>query len=743
MAHRTRRLLRRLLAGSLLLAGSAAPAQDAPPQAPAPAPAKPAPAAPADPLEAEVDGIRRLVTAGIWKSAKAAIEKFFAAHAGDRRVIAHLPGLESDLQKTLFRLSGPQPTPVQLLGRGATKFDPSSGRAEFRASFLASETGWNVMGETAVFDVLFDKEVSVEMSASTALETTVLLGFDSEAPGGFYMFTPGAWQGSRGTEMQANAYRVDPGASKPEHIIRGGLIFSSGSTESVRYALTPGNVIVEVRYTKDWNPRDRRNADSCPDTTYRRGFLAVRGHRGPPRVNLTIAGKVDRMFAARQMAEADARRLREWQKERWNRAASLPGWVLDLERAAGAWADNLPAGIPAEAREGAARIQRWAFEGTAGAAAPPVPPGLEGAGADWVRALVAFREGRHVEAGHFAGRVREAEPSFAPARALAGRALLGRGSEEAALGLLEESRRLDGSFAPAYDGLALAAFRNGDTERMRAVLSEAAAAGVSSRVTADLRQALLRVQRGPDWKKRFEIPSADFLVTGDASYAVCDEISKTLKEAFDIYGRQFRPRPRKARARVRVFSGFESYADYVSDLGANPAGTLGMYVPAIRELCVFLHEDRPELSNTLRHEAFHQYLHQFMDEVPIWFNEGYAEYFGFSRRKQGKALVGQVGEDQASLAKTLLPQFTPLRDLFVMEPAKFMAKPVVHYVQSWAVIHLLRAPPDPAMKDLLDRYFDTLLEGRSQTEAYEKILAPLVDPLEAALRAHVGALTGR
>src|SRR6185436_13243156 len=133
----------------------------------------------------------------------------------------------------------------------------------------------------------------------------------------------------------------------------------------------------------------------------------------------------------------------------------------------------------------------------------------------------------------------------------------------------------------------------------------------------DLRQVLLRLRRGPDWKKRFDCVTPNFSVSGDASYSICNEISKTLEECVDIYGKQFRRRATKTRGRVKVFSGFESYADYVSDLGCDPSNTLGMYIPSMRELCVFLHEDRPELSNTIRHEGFHQYLHDLLDDIPI------------------------------------------------------------------------------------------------------------------------------
>lgn len=714
-----------------LLSASGASGQDAPPPQAPPAAAK------ADPLETEVEAIRRLVGAGLWKAAKSSIDKFFAAHTGDPRVLAHVNAIESDLQKCLFRLSGPQPTPVQLLGRGAVKYDPASGRATFDVSALSEEAGWEASGDVRFFDVLFDGEMSVEMSAETAWSTTVLLGFDSETRGA-YAFVPA--DGSFG--RQPFVFRLDPG-KEPVEIGDGSLIFLGGTTTSVSYAVSQSKVVVDIRYTKSWNPRDRKSLSSITDGKYRRGFVAVRGAARLDTKGLKIEGRLEPVFAKRQIAEADTRRFRTWRDAHWKRANSIPEWVLGLERNAGMWAVRVPDGCPSTERSALVDLHRAAFEARRKIAELPRGSRLSGAAYSWQEAIVAFGEGRYGDAEVHARNVVAADADFVPAHVLCGRALLGRGDDVAATACFTDAKRLDPAFAPAYDGLALASFRSGDQAAMEAHLADAAAAGTATGLTHELRQVALRARRGPDWKKRFETLTPNFSVTGDASIAVCNEVAKVLEECMDVYGRQFRRRTRSARARVRVFSGFESYADYVSDLGADPTHTLGLYMPSLRELCIHLHEDRPALWNTVRHEAFHQYVHLFAEDVPIWFNEGYAEFFGFSRRKLGKAVVGQVDEEQAEMAKALLPKFTPLDRLFRMESEEFMKSAGVHYVQAWAVVHLLRETSDPALKGLLDRYFDAILAGRSQAEACDEVLAPHVARIESALRSHVAALRSR
>lgn len=390
-----------------------------------------------------------------------------------------------------------------------------------------------------------------------------------------------------------------------------------------------------------------------------------------------------------------------------------------------------------------ARLMRVCFVGEPRKTAPVTVGGLTGVPARWAAALVAYADRRYDEAEAAAREVMAAAPRFVAAPVLAARAAVRRGDDEGATTLARAALAIDPGYGPAHDVLILVAFRDGDVPRMKELVLAAAEVGAATALTDALRAAQVRAERGPEWKTRYESITPNFNVTGDASYAVCAEVSKILEESLSIYGEKFRRRPRRSRGRVRVFSGFDSYAAYVSGIGAAPSGTLGMYLPAMRELCVYLHEDRGELQNTIRHEAFHLFLHEFLDDAPIWFNEGYAEFFGFSRRVSGKAAVGKVAADQADLARLLLPKFKPVSALMRMEPPAFMEDAGVHYVESWALIQVLRETKDPKLAGILDRYFDALLAGRSGAQAYDDVMAPVADEIDAAVRRYVVSLPVR
>ena len=79
---------------------------------------------------------------------------------------------------------------------------------------------------------------------------------------------------------------------------------------------------------------------------------------------------------------------------------------------------------------------------------------------------------------------------------------------------------------------------------------------------------------------------------------------------------------------------FASRAEYLEALGANGHDgydwTAAYWSPERRELVAYLPEDGSDkLLETVRHEAFHQYLSYAASMIPVspWLNEGYAQYF--------------------------------------------------------------------------------------------------------------------
>lgn len=94
------------------------------------------------------------------------------------------------------------------------------------------------------------------------------------------------------------------------------------------------------------------------------------------------------------------------------------------------------------------------------------------------------------------------------------------------------------------------------------------------------------------------------------------------------------PSPLQATNTLAVARIYSSRAEYLAALGENDVSGMewsaAYWSPARRELVAYLPDaGAAELLQTVRHEAFHQYLSYATAMIPAspWFNEGYAQYF--------------------------------------------------------------------------------------------------------------------
>jgi hypothetical protein len=137
----------------------------------------------------------------------------------------------------------------------------------------------------------------------------------------------------------------------------------------------------------------------------------------------------------------------------------------------------------------------------------------------------------------------------------------------------------------------------------------------------------------------------------------------------------------------------------------------GAYVPNLKELVLWRSD---QMTETLRHEAFHQFLDGYVSECPPWFNEGFASYFEVAR--------GGRPADHPIRIREIAERFQnapPLEKLLSMSLREFQTYPdlSVLYAQSWSFIHYLIKSGNRWM---LDRYFDALSAGRGPAEAFRE-----------------------
>ncbi|HEX9794050.1 MAG TPA: DUF1570 domain-containing protein [Planctomycetota bacterium] len=365
----------------------------------------------------------------------------------------------------------------------------------------------------------------------------------------------------------------------------------------------------------------------------------------------------------------------------------------------------------------------------------------------WLRALGNFHLGRAEAARAAAEPLWKSRPGFVTARAL--EPLLLAHLESAARGLVA-ARALVEEFpdAPsAYQAHAQLLLEAGMPEAAQGVLENAESHGVRAPVLEQLAELLAKALRGPAWPRVHEHESRHYRIASDLDLAVCKTAGALLEKAYRDFSKRLHEPPdiEDRKFPVYVFSGEEGYRAYIAGaIGAHPLNTAGLYSPVLKQTLVWNLPFRDQMLATLRHEGFHQYLDRVVQDAPVWFNEGMAEYF----ENAGETRVGwREGRINRSRYLTLVRRdfaIVPLARFLHMEAAEYYGGDTdLHYAQAWALVHFLRnGGAAPAERN--DALFARLLAGERAAAAVAAVF-PATDLaiLEAAFLEHVRRLAAR
>lgn len=120
------------------------------------------------------------------------------------------------------------------------------------------------------------------------------------------------------------------------------------------------------------------------------------------------------------------------------------------------------------------------------------------------------------------------------------------------------------------------------------------------------------------------------------------------------------------------------------------------------------------VAEDLRHEVAHGYLHAVVPNLPLWLDEGLAEYFEVPRGQDGvnrshvELLVGaQAGNWRPDLAR-----LEPLRETTDMTQ--------IEYAESWAWVHLM-LETSPERLHILRSYLQALVKGQKPASLADEL----------------------
>lgn len=171
-------------------------------------------------------------------------------------------------------------------------------------------------------------------------------------------------------------------------------------------------------------------------------------------------------------------------------------------------------------------------------------------------------------------------------------------------------------------------------------------------------------------------------------------------------------------------------AEDFEDLRPSSA-TAGFYQSAPEVDWIVLQAGSPAAPRILAHEYVHRVLHHTVHHLPVWLEEGTAEFYSTLDVSPRGVFVGPPPPNHRELLSNL--RWIPLERLFAITKSdREFNDPGLFYAQSWAVVHWLelgracRAP-----------FQDALLAGRPFAAALDSACAVTPAQLEQELRLYL------
>lgn len=197
--------------------------------------------------------------------------------------------------------------------------------------------------------------------------------------------------------------------------------------------------------------------------------------------------------------------------------------------------------------------------------------------------------------------------------------------------------------------------------------------------------------------------------------------------------------PGTATVQVYLFEDRERYERYMKDRYPDLPSRRAFFVAQPRsiggaeDLLVYTYWGK-RIRQDLRHELTHALLHSVIRDVPLWLDEGLAEYFELPPEQRGTndAHVETLHRGLTSGSTKLnLARLESLKQVDEMSPAE--------YREAWAWVHLMLHAARPEARTVLLSYLQQLRGSRPPGPLGPKLEKVFDDP-EKALAAHVAAI---
>ncbi len=216
-----------------------------------------------------------------------------------------------------------------------------------------------------------------------------------------------------------------------------------------------------------------------------------------------------------------------------------------------------------------------------------------------------------------------------------------------------------------------------------------------------------------------------------------DEHARRLAEHMDLFFTAYDKFLAKLDGRSRPFQNLylinfrDEYIALLASKGIDASASGGIFFRRgdDRGLATFIgNRDEADVLSTLQHEGFHQFAEfKTHDNLPLWVNEGLAEYFGDATITDGKLKHGLVHAVRLDKLRNAAKQqhTLPFDDLLNITSEQWWdhlrTGPTGHaqYDQSWSVVHFL-IHADKKYEKAFSQYLILLSTGRTHQTAFAR-----------------------
>lgn len=176
-------------------------------------------------------------------------------------------------------------------------------------------------------------------------------------------------------------------------------------------------------------------------------------------------------------------------------------------------------------------------------------------------------------------------------------------------------------------------------------------------------------------------------------------------------------------------------ADYVAAGG--PAGSAGVFM-GDRLMAIAGPEAAGYTWHIVQHEGFHQFVHSVIKgDIPIWANEGLAEYFGEALWTGDEFVSGIVPPQRLARLKQSIAggQMKSLESMMLLPQAVWNAQlSGANYDQAWSMVHFLAHADNGKYQKPFNNFLREVSNGAAWPEAWKRNFGSNVEAFEGRWR---------